>query len=187
MEHSRRFVAVAQDDEIQPLIDAAVDAAWETGVIKEHESLTALGAFVDDNCDVVNECLCSGKSLVFAPDLDHLVMVATQTFEGRATQERVMAHWRRTLASALDGDQAFWGDNVVVPPGVPVVGEISHSDGRKALLVFFVDDYLTGPYDWQGVYSDWNHLASDLRRSGHLLSLDDFDALPAKKVLRLRE
>lgn len=173
--HEARIVLCKES---QPWADEAIDALGPNEHLTEHPALDQLTAWLDADGRMV-DYVCQESTWVHAPELSEVVSRAFDSFEGRDVHDAILQLVDRKIAEALAGDPAYWGDEYQVP----IIAYLHHSDGRSALLCYKIDDYVDGPYQWQGLFPDRARLDAWLRAQGRILSMAEYEAIPRQQLL----
>ncbi|MDA1082708.1 MAG: hypothetical protein O2973_13765 [Gemmatimonadetes bacterium] len=165
-------------DEQQVLADDVIVAMGDRDHLSDHPALAILFDALDEDPEPLNECVCDGGR-VYAPELDRIIWQTRDSFEGANTDEAVLAALRGTTVAALAREESFWGDD----NWGQIVGTIKSSDGRTRVLMLDLIDYMTGPYDWYGVFIDLAAVEEYLMLTDHIVRIEQFDEIPHKRLL----
>jgi hypothetical protein len=153
---------------VQHLVDRVIDGLQGHRSLVQHPDLEQLGDWLNDNEEAMNDIVCSQENWIHAPYLDDVIDRAWEEHEEADSPALAYAAVAAVLDRALDGDEHFWGDEY----WVPICGTLRHSDGRTCILRLSLRDYLSGPYDWDGVYLDMTALLDALAEEGRVGNME---------------
>lgn len=166
------------------IVDCLIDELDTSQSLTEHTLLDQLSEFLDgDGAQAVLHCVCDQSNWIHAPWLDDVVRRACERFDGDDNgPEQMMQCVANVMRQALDGDESYWGDEYIVP--IPCL--IRHTDGRTAVLGLTLIDYLSGPYDLDGIFRDYAAYIAWLRSgdASRIFSWDDFASIPITEVMK---
>ena len=180
MLRDRTFTAITMEPEHQALADAAIDALAGRERLTEHPALAALAEYLDEDAagGVLSACVTNEDNWLYLPTVGFVAERAFGWFDGPDTHPEILATMRKSMKRAIDGDWEFWGEEYPHP----VVGTLTHSDGRTALITFRIE-MICGPYDWCGLFRDAEALERELVGSDTIQSMEQYEAIPDADVL----
>jgi hypothetical protein len=159
--------------EVQHLADRVVEAVEGRVAVAEHPALVELGDWLNENTGSMHEVVCDRGNWVHAPYLEDVVERVRDNYVGDDGPERILSEVARVLERALDAEEWYWGYEY----WVPICGTLRHSDGRSCVLRLSLSDYLSGPYDWDGVYRDMPALLAALVDEGRIVRMSQLGVM----------
>jgi hypothetical protein len=160
------------DEQSQPLADALIEALGDEPCLAEHSTLESFQGWCDEAgfFEGVIDVVCCGRYSIFAPEPEEVIHRAAESFAGRPTVPRILAHIRETWES-LTVDHEQWGEEPV-----------RHSDGTLRTLGFvFSNSY--SPIECDGVFTDREAYEEWLASNGLVPRERDLDRIPLSEVV----